>query len=36
MLTLSTRPASKFAGVNSIHFGEEYENYVTLPIVPAK
>jgi hypothetical protein len=32
----TTRPVAKFAGINSIHFGEEYENYVTLPIIPEK
>lgn len=30
------RPASKFAGINSIHFGEGQDNYVTLPIIPPK
>lgn len=30
------RPREKFAGVNSIHFGEGMENFVTLPIIPAK
>jgi predicted acyl esterase len=36
LLTLQHRPASKFAGINTIHFGEEYENYVTLPVIPSK
>ncbi|KAK0741128.1 X-Pro dipeptidyl-peptidase C-terminal non-catalytic domain-containing protein [Schizothecium vesticola] len=30
------RPASRFAGKNSIHFGEGLENYVTLPVIPPK
>ncbi|KAI8625328.1 X-Pro dipeptidyl-peptidase C-terminal non-catalytic domain-containing protein [Xylariaceae sp. FL1651] len=30
------RPASKFAGLNHINFGEGLENYVTLPVVPPK
>lgn len=30
------RPASKFAGINHINFGEGFENYVTLPIIPPK
>ncbi|OHE91894.1 X-Pro dipeptidyl-peptidase C-terminal non-catalytic domain-containing protein [Colletotrichum orchidophilum] len=28
------RPASKFAGLNNIHFGQSLENYVTLPPKP--
>lgn len=32
----SDRPRSKFAGMNHIHFGDGRENYVTLPIIPAK
>ncbi|CAM1508472.1 Fc.00g053200.m01.CDS01 [Cosmosporella sp. VM-42] len=32
----SDRPASKFAGSNSIHFGDGLENYVTLPVIPSK
>lgn len=35
-LLTSHRPASKFAGINNIHFGGEYENYVTLPVIPSK
>ncbi|KAH8664055.1 X-Pro dipeptidyl-peptidase C-terminal non-catalytic domain-containing protein [Xylariales sp. PMI_506] len=30
------RPAAKFAGLNNIHFGEGFENYVTLPLIPPK
>lgn len=30
------RPRSKFAGRNSIHFGDGLENYVNLPIIPSK
>lgn len=30
------RPKEKLQGLNNIHFGSEYENYVTLPIVPEK
>ncbi len=30
------RPKEKFAGMNSICFGEGLENYVTLPIIPPK
>ncbi|KAH6649133.1 X-Pro dipeptidyl-peptidase C-terminal non-catalytic domain-containing protein [Truncatella angustata] len=30
------RPSSKFAGRNHIHFGENLENYVTLPVIPPK
>ncbi|KAH8688909.1 X-Pro dipeptidyl-peptidase C-terminal non-catalytic domain-containing protein [Phaeosphaeriaceae sp. PMI808] len=28
------RPQDKFAGMNHIHFGEQFENYITLPIIP--
>ncbi|KAK3403481.1 Alpha/Beta hydrolase protein [Sordaria brevicollis] len=28
------RPFNKFAGKNRIHFGQGFENYVTLPIIP--
>ncbi|WQF80003.1 Putative xaa-Pro dipeptidyl-peptidase-like domain, cocE/Serine esterase, alpha/Beta hydrolase [Colletotrichum destructivum] len=28
------RSASKFAGLNHIHFGQGLENYVTLPVIP--
>ncbi|KAK3351021.1 Alpha/Beta hydrolase protein [Neurospora tetraspora] len=28
------RPGSKFAGQNHIHFGDGFDNYVTLPIIP--
>ncbi|KAH7327456.1 Alpha/Beta hydrolase protein [Rhexocercosporidium sp. MPI-PUGE-AT-0058] len=27
------RPHEKFAGMNHIHFGEQFENYITLPII---
>ncbi|PVH82822.1 X-Pro dipeptidyl-peptidase protein-like protein [Cadophora sp. DSE1049] len=30
------RPKEKFSGKNNVHFGEGLENYVTLPIVPAR
>jgi len=30
------RPKEIFSGMNSIHFGEGLENYVTLPIIPLK
>ncbi|KAL9622642.1 MAG: hypothetical protein Q9160_002952 [Pyrenula sp. 1 TL-2023] len=30
------RSESKLSGINSIHFGENFENYVTLPIIPPK
>ncbi|KAH8908901.1 X-Pro dipeptidyl-peptidase protein [Coniochaeta sp. PMI_546] len=30
------RPASKFAGVNHLHFGDGLENFVTLPVIPPK
>ncbi|OIW29732.1 X-Pro dipeptidyl-peptidase C-terminal non-catalytic domain-containing protein [Coniochaeta ligniaria NRRL 30616] len=30
------RPASKFAGVNHIHFGDGLENFVTLPVIPPR
>lgn len=30
------RSTSKFAGQNHIHFGEGFDNYVTLPVIPPK
>lgn len=30
------RTTEKFAGQNHIHFGEGFENYVTLPVIPPK
>ncbi|KAH8794335.1 X-Pro dipeptidyl-peptidase protein [Hyaloscypha sp. PMI_1271] len=30
------RPREKLAGMNHIHFGPRYENFVTLPIIPPK
>ncbi|KAE9581273.1 hypothetical protein CGMCC3_g2560 [Colletotrichum fructicola] len=30
------RPHSIFGGQNSIHFGNSYENYVVMPIIPSK
>ncbi|KAF2728091.1 alpha/beta-hydrolase [Polyplosphaeria fusca] len=30
------RPEAKFAGMNHIHFGPKYMNWVTLPMVPPK
>ena len=35
-MLITLRPASKFAGHNSIHFGDGFENYVTLPIIPER
>lgn len=32
----SDRSRAKFAGLNHIHFGKGLENFVTLPIIPAK
>jgi hypothetical protein len=28
------RTSERFAGVNHINFGPQYENYVVLPIIP--
>lgn len=33
---LFDRSTSKFAGQNHIHFGEGFDNYVTLPVIPPK
>jgi hypothetical protein len=30
------RPKEKLAGMNHIHFGPRYENFVTLPVIPSK
>ena len=30
------RSEEKFAGLNNLHFGGEYRNYVVLPVIPAK
>ncbi|WAO90181.1 PepX-C domain-containing protein [Fusarium falciforme] len=30
------RSASVFAGTNFIHFGDQYENYITLPVIPPR
>ncbi|GME34932.1 Alpha/Beta hydrolase protein [Neofusicoccum parvum] len=30
------RPADVFQGLNHIHFGPKYENYITLPVIPPK
>ena len=29
-----SRPASKFAGQNHVHFGDGLDNHVTLPVIP--
>jgi hypothetical protein len=35
MLT-PTRPEVTFLGLNHVHFGPKYLNYVTFPVIPLK
>jgi hypothetical protein len=30
------RSEAKFKGLNHIHFGDKFINYVTLPVIPSK
>lgn len=34
--SLECRSEGKLSGINNIHFGEKFESYVTLPIIPPK
>lgn len=36
VLTTLSRPESKFAGLNHIHFRSNFLNWVSLPIIPPK
>ena len=36
VLTCFTRPEDVLAGNNHIHFSGDYQNYVTLPVIPEK